>query len=196
MYHRLSVWLADTYLQGNDMEEEKRSCVLYYIENMLAGAGKILLVLITAALFGIFTETAAMLLSYTVVRQKAFGWHARKSLHCTLVSLLCFVLVPLLLQEVEWNRFLLVGIGLLSLTLSARYAPADTEYNPLVDRKFRRARKIQAVLLNAVFLLISVVLGFNQWFIFGLFLEAIVITPLFYSIMRRSYANYEQYQEC
>lgn len=105
MYHQLSTWIIDKYFQDEELEAEKRAYVLYYLENILAGTEKILLVLVSACLLGVLAETAAMLLSYTVVRRKSFGWHARKSHHCTWVSLLTFVFVPWLLKEVEWNRF-------------------------------------------------------------------------------------------
>ncbi|WP_328801809.1 accessory gene regulator AgrB [Paenibacillus sp. LX16] len=195
LYHQLSTWIVDKYFQDEELEAEKRAYVLYYLENILAGTEKILLVLVSACLLSVLAETAAILLSYTVVRRKSFGWHARKSHHCTWVSLLTFVFVPWLLKEVEWNRIFLATLCLLSVILIARYAPADTECNPLVDPKFRRACRLQAIFLSIVFVFVAIALDFYPWLIFGLFLEAVVITPVFYSIMRRSYANYEQYQE-
>ena len=89
-------------------------------------------------------------------------------------------------------------IALTAIICTYRYAPADTEKNPLVSVSERKHRRIKALCFVILFTTVAFIQSNQQirlLILTGLFIESMVRTPFIYKLTKRSYKNYEYYQE-
>lgn len=180
------------------MSDDEYANVCYTVESLLIDIAKTFQVYLLATILGIAMETFFVHMPYMLLRRFAGGWHAKTSLNCSIFSILVFVGIPL-----SANRFsqpfppiIHLSIALISLWIVWRYAPADTEKNPLFDKKERNKRRFRSIVVVLSFLVIAFTLcsSFIRFLILiGLFIESVMINPLFYKLTKRSYRNYEKY---
>lgn len=79
-----------------------------------------------------------------------------------------------------------------------KYAPADTEKRPLINKKKRIIYKVLTLVITFIYLVISLILK-NQTIINALYLstilETIQILPVTYKLYGVRYNNYKNYKK-
>ena len=79
-----------------------------------------------------------------------------------------------------------------------KYAPADTEKRPLINKKKRIIYKVLTLVITFIYLVISLILK-NQTIINALYLstilETIQILPITYKLYGVRYNNYKNYKK-
>ena len=178
--------------EGKDLQK-----MVLGMEILLHNIPKIFLMIAVASLLGILTETLMTWLPFAFVRRYASGLHAKTGISCTVVTLLMFVGVPYILQNVYINEavlfllFLIIGFGVY------KYAPADTAARPLIGKKKRARLKRQAVGSIVIIFAVALVLQNGMFYAliaFGCLCALAAILPLTYKILKRRMNNYEQYE--
>lgn len=182
------------------MEKEEYQIAEYVIRSKVIDWIKIVQIYSVAAILGVIIPTFVMHSSYMVLRKYARGWHSRSSLRCSLIGIVIFVGVPYIFQRLEIMipMYCLYTSFLPMLVLVYRYAPADTEKNPLVksaERRVMRKRAFLRLLILILFILFFQKTQLANWIFLGISVEILFITPLFYKLTKRSYRNYENYIE-
>ena len=76
-----------------------------------------------------------------MIRVSAFGMHAKKSIHCLIISLTLFIGGVYLCRYLVIPLILKVVLSTICIVLIAKYAPADTEKRPIINKKLRRKYK-------------------------------------------------------
>lgn len=184
----------------NYLNEEEYEKALYMTEVFLINIGKMSIILGAALVMKILPQTFAMLFAYNFVRQYAFGWHALSSINCTLISLVFFVLIPYLLKAFLVKISFVVSMCVLGTIfyLNYQYAPADTEKNPLVNKQERaemRKSVLKRTTLLSIIILLPLFFSFKSFLLLGMATQSLMVTPLIYKLTKRSYRNYENYEE-
>ena len=167
------------------------------IEIFLINIPKIIFILIISMVLGILPQTLTVFLSFAVIRRYACGLHAKKSITCTLVSMLMFVAVPYVLNGIEVNLLALTLIFIVVIILLYKYAPADTDARPIIGQKQRKLLKKKAIIASAVLFLLALSMddgGINLWVAIGMVYGVVAILPHTYKILGRSVNNYEEYE--
>lgn len=193
-------WL---FPQDDKLSKEEQAYLQYYIEVIIINLTKVAFILIVSLIFDILVGTAITLGTFIMLRKYAFGWHAKSSINCSLIGVISFVGIPLLISKWGYsigtlNFSLLLLLLLISLLIIYKYSPADTENNPIIEKSIRY--KLRSKALGTVFLLYALVLFIPMieikiFLLLGIWLELIVITPVFYKIMKRGFKNYEKYTQ-
>lgn len=200
IYSRLSKFLIfEKELFGKFNSEEKYEQAHYNLQIILINIEKLLFVYTFSFFLSTTLNTFFMHLAYFVLRKYAGGWHAKKSINCTLFSSFSFVAIPWIFNKINYS-FTATTIWLMTITIFLiliLYAPADTEKNPLVSISERMKMKMKATLVAVISLLVvffvnNETIQFN--ILSGIILECITIHPVFYKITKRSYKNYEKYE--
>lgn len=201
MYNKAANFILTRCLSSKDyLDEEEYEYAVYVVEIFLINVEKMLFVLGAAAILRTLPETLLMLLPYAFIRKHALGWHALSSKNCTLLSITIFVLLPLLVKQavMETNIWLwLPWLGLVHF-LNYHYAPADTEKNPLVnalERLKMRKSVLKKVVLLSIIIIIPLFQAVKPFLIMGMLAQSLMVSPLIYKITKRSYRNYENYEE-
>ncbi|WP_278884209.1 accessory gene regulator B family protein [Ligilactobacillus agilis] len=205
MYEKVSYYLlAKKKILGDFESKEDLEYAQYNLSIILINIEKVVVIYIVAISIGMVTHTLITHVSYLVLRKYAGGWHANNSLNCNALSVLTFVIFPKLLLKLDGlvqnylldNKITFLTI-LLSLYLVWCYAPADTDRNPILRRSTRikmRNRAMFATIVLIIVLLFINSLSAKLCLLVGMMTEILTITPIFYKLMKRSYANYENYK--
>lgn len=200
MTHNLTLYCLRKIRAQDYMSEREHENVCYFLEILLINIFKSIQIYALAWLLGTLLETFVMNCAYVLLRTHAGGWHAKSSTNCSLFGIATFIGIPLMLQNTHYvfNTWLAMVLSIIILASVWRYAPADTENNPLVSVSERRKKRWRAFVTVLMIVIISF---FKQdemlqtLLLWGLITETIMIHPLFYKLTKRSYKNYEKYVE-
>lgn len=159
---------------------------------------KLIVIFTISILLGIIKETLIFLILFNVIRSTAFGLHASKSWICLITSTIFFIGFPLLSINISINIYIKAIIAILSAVYIFKYAPADTQKRPIINKKRRLIYKIISTIIATIYT--SILLMINNNFIsnsllFSLVLESFMISPIIYKIFKLPYNNYIKFLE-
>jgi len=186
-------WL---YSEGNISEIEYLKAKLG-IESILLNISKFFIIYACAIRFQTLIPTVITHLAYVSLRKFSQGLHAKSSLVCTIVSLFMFVAIPYMAQDVIINRWLIFLAFVVSTYLFWKYAPADTEKSPILGVKNRLELKLYTIGINVLLMYVALTLimpMFRTLITIGMLMQVIMVLPITYKILGRSYKNYEKYE--
>jgi len=170
--------------------------IRYGLEGFYLTITKMIIIVILSLILNIFTEMLLLLFMFNIFRTTAFGMHASKSWICLLASALSFVGLPFLIKIIIIPTEIKIILSILLIIIFYLYAPADTKKRPLVRKERRDKYKfitvINAIIISVLALIIDNHIITNSM-IFGMIIEAILISPITYKIFNHSYNNYETY---
>jgi|GEM_PF-207854 len=167
------------------------------IETILTNVSKGLIVYGTAIILGLFLQTLILHVAYAVLRRYSYGLHANSSTVCSVISIVLFIGTPILCQYIPFNSLIVIGCGLLFITLLYLYAPADTDKSPIIGAERRRTLRMKSMVACAVITGIAFLYPdpfIKSLLMLGMAIQIVMILPLTYKILKRSVNNYEQYE--
>lgn len=177
--------------------DEKLEEIEYGLETIYLTVTKLIIIFGVAFILGIVKETIVLLICYNLIRSSAYGLHASKSIYCLISSLLLFiggVYVSIYLSSIP--LYIKIVLGLLSIIMIIKYAPADTVKRPLINSKKRKRFKIISIIKSIIYLLLIIYFDKMQlsgFLLVGLVEAIIMIHPLVYKIFNLPYNNYKNY---
>lgn len=182
MTQRFSFLLAEKLFDvARSDDSDKALWIRYCVEVTLINVFKVIQIYLVAYLLDTVLITLITQFSFSVLRRRAYGRHAKTSLGCTLECICYFVLVPKLLSGVTLPFLLIMMVGVLGLGLIGRYAPADTANNPVEPETERKKLKRQAIITFGVLLAFQIFCPW-PWLTLGVFIgtcaELSTIVPI------------------
>lgn len=168
------------------------------LEMLLINLAKIGLVYGVALTFHLMWQTLIMHGAYFAIRRTAFGLHANNSIICSILSLALFIGIPFLSQNYIMLDNYMVGIlGFIFTALLYRYAPADTDKFPLLGKE--RREKLRRITVTACLIIVLIALVcpspvVKSLLMLGVMSQVIMVLPITYKLLKRSYNNYENYE--
>jgi accessory gene regulator B len=181
-----------------DKTDEDLEIIKYGLEILLMNIPKTGVILAIAYMLSILKYTLCTLVIFSILRYFAAGIHSRRSVSCllsTLVFMLGTTYVSLKFQLTITEKSL---IFFPALYVYYKYAPADTEEKPYLNKVIRQQLKIKSILVISIYFGFSICIKsvfFSNLFIHIIWLEALLISPITYKILKRRYNNYEYYKE-
>ena len=179
-----------------DMDEEKLEEILYGLEGLYLTFTKMAVIFIIALILNIVKDVILLMIFYNIIRTTAFGMHAKKSIHCLIISLLFFIGGALLCKYVIIPSYIKIILASIALILLFKYAPADTYKRPLINAKRRRIYKFLSVLSGSIYLALIILfrnLSITNYICVGLWEAILMIHPLTYRMFQLPYSNYKNY---
>jgi accessory gene regulator B len=178
--------------------EEDLEIIRYGIEVLFMNITKLPIILAVGYVLGLFWYTLYTLIIFGVLRRFVGGIHARKSITCLIST--GFTILGSVYISLSYPLTIIAKgfIFLVVVYIFLKYAPADTEEKPYLDRIVRKNLKIKSILIASVYFLLSIYIKnsfFSNIFMHILWIEAILIYPITYKILNRRYNNYEYYRE-
>lgn len=172
--------------------------VRYGLESVYLLISKLLIIIPLAFILGIFKEFIIFLILYNFIRTTSFGIHATKSIYCLISSILIFIIIPIILIYLNLNIYIKILISVYSVIMIYLYSPADTHKRPLVNLKRRFIFKIISTIIAIVFISLSFIVKDNyisNAFLFSIFIQTFLISPITYKIFKLPYNNYLNYKK-
>lgn len=167
------------------------------IETILTNLSKGIIVYGVAIVLGLFLQTLILHIAYAALRRYSYGLHANSSTVCSIISIVLFVGTPVLSQYIPFTSLMVIGCGLLFITLLYLYAPADTDKSPILGAERRRSLRNKSLVTCTVITVIALLYPdpfIKSLLMLGMALQIVMILPLTYKLFKRSVKNYEQYE--
>lgn len=168
----------------------------YGLEGIYLAFYKMIILIVLAILLGIVKDFFLVIIFFNIIRFTGFGFHAEKSYQCLIISIIEFILLPLLLLRVYVPVYFYYIISSLCVLTYLVYAPADTVKRPLPNKKKRMIRKTLTVIIGIIYLLLIIFVPNNTLtvtLLSALIIEAISVNPITYKIFKQPYRNYLNY---
>lgn len=179
-------------------DEIKLKEIKYGLSSLYLNVTKIIVIFTLSYLLGNLKTLLILMGFYGTLRLSAFGVHAKKSIHCWIASLLIFILIPILCENIEFNTYIKILICTTSITLLFIYAPADTEKRPLIHKKRRIIYKYATLITSIIYASLIFVIKNNiitNCLLFSLIISTIVVLPITYKLFGVKYNNYKNYKK-
>lgn len=185
------------YIKNNkNCSNDEIEIIRYGISNLYLQISKMIVITSIAVILNIFKPYIIFIIFYNIIRMTSFGIHANKSYQCWISSLIIFIIIPYLINYINFNFFIKLFISLLTTIYIFIYSPADTKKRPIVSSKRRKIYKYLSTTLSlaysVIFLYIKDQIIANA-LIFSLILQCIIISPITYKIFNQPYDNYKEY---
>lgn len=182
--------------RNSPVNNDKLEIISYGLEGIYLTLSKFIIILIISIILGIFKEVIILSIFYNIIRFVAFGMHAKKSSTCLIMSLFMFIGGVYLASYVNFPFILKIVLSLISIFILIKYAPADTEKRPIVNKKRRLIYKILSTSFGIAFSIIIIMLKNNlisNFMLIGLIEAVIMIHPLTYKFFKLPYDNYKNF---
>ncbi|MBQ3436170.1 MAG: accessory gene regulator B family protein [Bacilli bacterium] len=168
----------------------------YGLEGIYLTFYKMIILIVLSFLLGIVKEFFLVIIFFNIIRFTGFGFHAEKSYQCLVISIIEFILLPLLLLRVYVPIYFYYIFSFLCILTYLLYAPADTVKRPLPNKRKRVIRKTLTVIIGIIYLLLIILVPNNTLtvtLLSALIIEAISVNPITYKIFKQPYRNYLNY---
>ena len=180
-------------------DESKADEINYGLQLLIGEVPKLFIILLLAFLLHMFKLTLISFLIILPYRAFSGGFHLHTHLGCIVVTSLLYIGTPYLASILNFNdtiKYILIAITFIfSFAMIAKYAPADTENVPVLQKKERRKRKIWSFVIAGVELVIAIFIPYkvvSNMIIIGILVQTLTITRLAYKITKNKY-GYEVY---
>lgn len=174
----------------NKYDDVRLAEIRYGLEGFYLTITKMIVIVILALIFDTTKYTLLFLLFNLPIRTFSFGFHANSSFQCLIISIIAFILIPLLANYFTLNLIAKCIIYFLLLVGFWIMAPKDTEKKPMRNNKKRFWLKIVSVSIVIVYFIVSLIIT-NQLIINLMFLsllvQLIMISPLPFLIFKQKY---------
>ncbi len=179
-----------------EYDQEKLEEIEYGLEGIYLTITKMVVIFALAFILKIFKEVILLMVAYNIIRTTAFGMHAKKSIHCLIISLVFFIGGGLLCKYVNISYYVRIAIASVSFLFLIIYAPADTYKRPLINAKRRKIYKIITIIIGFIYLMVIII--FKNYYLcnylcLGILEATLMIHPLTYRMFQLPYNNYKTY---
>lgn len=190
-----SISLIKKNYSYNDIMYER---IRYGLEIIYLSITKIFVILLVSYLLGMLKETIILMIFSTPLRNYSYGIHAKKSWHCYVSSIFCFVLLPKLIINYNLSIILRITISIYALTSMIIYAPADTHKRPIINTNHRKKLKYTSIIITILYIFSTILINDNyicNLIYLALLIQSTAIIPITYKIFKMPYNNYKAYQK-
>lgn len=185
----------DFIIKYKDYKEEELEKLKYGLEGIYLTITKLVIIFILSIVLNILKEVAILLFLFNIIRYFGFGIHARKSSECLITSIFLFIVLPILFLRVDIPKNILSLLSIISLISFIFFAPADTIKRPFKNKKKRIIRKVMTIIVGIIYFILSLIISI-EWICIllqlSIIIQAIVVNPLTYMILRQPYNNYKR----
>lgn len=153
---RLSKYAVNILNRRVQLSQVELAKIEYGVSILLINILKVLLIYLTSYLLNSLLPTILTHSLFCLVRKYAKGFHARSSTNCTLLSIICFSVIPWIVHinglNISLTSFFLIGC--VCGTILFLYAPADTKKALIKCEKQKRILRMKTLGILIILLFI------------------------------------------
>lgn len=174
-------------LRNEGIVESQYPIVIYGIELFLNTTLKVMGILATGVVLGMFAEVFLAMVAFCGMRHWTGGYHCKTHIGCfSVMALVCFGAA--LVSKINFEGAVIVQflMNCHSVWMIYRYAPRNSEKNPITDEKIlRRKRKGSFLWLVCNVIIINFCKINTRWLIIlPVFVETMLLSLMFYKKMK------------
>ena len=185
-----------------EIDDDRAEVINYGLQNIVGEVPKVILLFIIAFFFKMLKETIFMFLALLLYRGASGGFHLKTHLGCMICTIVLYcgpvILAKYITIEPLYIKYTITAlIGILAIVLIAKYAPADTEYMPIISKSERKRKKISGFISLAILITIITFVPdkvISNMLLYGVFMQTLTITRIAYKITNNKYGH-EEYEK-
>ena len=178
-----------------EINEEKAEVINYGLHLLIGEIPKNFILLFIAYILGVFEPTLMAVLILIPYRGMSGGFHLKTHIGCMIATGVVYIGNAYLSRIIIWNSvgmkyFVVILIGIFSGLMIKKYAPADTEYIPILRKKDRVKKKKLSYITMLITLVIGLVIKsrvISNICIIGVLIQTISITKIAYKVSKCKY---------
>ena len=187
--------------QNPEIDEERAEVINYGLQLIIGEIPKMLITLAVAYILGVFKLTLITVLIVIPYRAFSGGFHLHTHIGCIISTTLYYCGIAKISNYIylySQTKFIFVLCALIfGIIIINRYAPADTENVPILQKKERKQKKILSYITYTLGLILAAIINNNvisNIIIFGYVAQTLMITPVAYKITKNKY-GYKVYND-
>lgn len=180
-------------------DESKAEEINFGLQLLIGELPKFLITFLLAWLLDIIDLTIISFIIILPYRMFSGGFHLHTHLGCIIATNTMYIGTAYLSNVLDFSnivKYILIGFTFIfSFIMINKYAPADTENVPVLQKKERRKRKICSFIIVTIELTIAIFIPYkviSNMIIIGIIVQTLTITKLAYKITKNKY-GYEVY---
>ena len=177
-----------------DYSEDEKEKLSYGLEGIYLTYTKMIIILALALILDIFIEVIGILFFFNIIRYFGFGVHAGKSSECLISSIFSFIVLPYILLNININNLAIIIISIICIIDLLIFAPADTVKRPFKNKKKRLIRKVLTLITAFIYVIFALIIKsdiISKLLIISLIIEAIMVNPITYKLLKQPFNNYK-----
>ena len=187
--------------ENPEIDDEKAEIINYGLQLLIGEIPKTIITLVVSYLLGILNLTLFMVCVTVPYRAFSGGFHLHTHIGCIISTTLYYCCIPKISNYIYLNSetkliFVLCAL-IFGIIILIKYAPADTENVPILQKRERKRKKILSFITYTLGLIVAISINNNvlsNIILFSYFVQTIMITPFAYKITKNKY-GFELYNE-
>ena len=146
MFNKKIESLADMIVESDRYDSTEKEIIVYGLASAVEQVSGILATVVLGVLFGLLLESFVFLVSFSVIRMYAGGYHCEKPTHCYIIS--CGIMIAVLtivkFTPMAYITSFSVILLLIAVPVILKFAPMGAENKPLddVEKKYYRKKTL------------------------------------------------------
>lgn len=157
--------LADMILENEKEHLADKDIIVYGLLNAIEQGASIITTVILGCLFGLLIESLLFLISFSMIRMYAGGYHCNKEIHCYFMSSGIIIAVLAIVKLTPIDYVIPIGVVILfvSVPIILKIAPIGTTNKPLdeVEKKHYRKKTILNLEIECFIILVLLIIELN-----------------------------------
>lgn len=180
-------------------DETKADEINFGLQLIIGEIPKFFITIFLAIILHLVKLTIISFIIILPYRMFSGGFHLKTHLGCIIATNAMYIGTPYLASILNFSseiKYILIAITFIfSFVMIDKYAPADTENVPVLQKKERKKRKIISFAIAGIELIMAIIIPYkviSNIIIFGILIQTATITKLAYRITKNKY-GYEVY---
>ena len=188
-------WLL-LFLENNSpklFDKYGRDKIKYGAEGLYLMLYKLLAIFLIAWIIGISISLLKFLTFYSIIRTFSFGFHAKSSFQCFILSIIFFIFPTYIAVNFNFSSTFSILICIFSFISTILFAPADTSIRPIKSIRKRLFYKLFVLITVIIFSFFIFYSSMNSnYMLMALLVNSIMINPITYKLGGQKYENYRK----
>ncbi|MBR2704985.1 MAG: accessory gene regulator B family protein [Clostridia bacterium] len=190
------------YAEMPDIDDERAEVIRYGFELIIGEVPKMIVLFLLALVLGKIKYFIISMLIICPYRSFSGGIHLRTHIACFLSTTFLYLGNVLISELFEISNIYvkitaIIGVYIFSIVMIILYAPADTDYVPILRKKDRKNGKIKSIIWITLVLGVSIFVNDSviaNMCIVGVFIQTLTIMKVSYKIfnVKLGYLEYEK----
>lgn len=179
-----------------EVDDERAEIINYGLQLIIGELPKTLIIFLIACVCRVPTLTVLALLFTMPYRMVSGGAHLRTHIGCIIATSVFYIgnaiLSKTIVLEQNIKLICIFAIWSFSMIMIKLYAPADTEWVPILRKRERKIKQVLSYIIMSVTLGIAIFIKDNvmsNLLIFSIFFQTLTITRFMYVITNNKYGH-------
>ena len=201
MIEKICIYLTNKIREKTpDMDDEKAEVVNFGLQLIVGEIPKIFLLILIAFLLGVGPLTLLAFILILPFKSASGGFHLKTHFGCIVGTILfycgnVFISQNLVFEQIYLKYFFVLAVWIFGMDMCKKYAPADTENVPILNKKDRHKKQMLSYITLSISLIVAVIVPnsiISNIIIIGMLLQSLSISKTAYRLTNNKY-GYEVY---